>query len=60
MTGTMTESEEFFDIYKLVVSIPKSKNVKKDYNDQIYERKKKNMLQYQIRLLNVTIKVNLF
>ena len=39
MTGTaMTESEEFYDIYRLnVVSIPTNKDVKrKDHNDQIF------------------------
>ena len=39
MTGTaMTESEEFFDIYKLnVVSIPTNKDMlRKDLNDQIF------------------------
>ncbi len=39
MTGTaMTESEEFFDIYKLnVVSIPTNKKMlRKDFNDQIF------------------------
>ena len=39
MTGTaMTESEEFYDIYKLnVVSIPTNKiMLRKDFNDQIY------------------------
>ncbi len=39
MTGTaMTESEEFYDIYKLnVVSIPTNKRmVRKDFNDQIF------------------------
>ena len=39
MTGTaMTESEEFYDIYKLnVVSIPTNKDVlRKDHNDQIF------------------------
>ena len=39
MTGTaMTESEEFYDIYKLnVVSIPTNKKMlREDYNDQIY------------------------
>ncbi len=45
MTGTaMTESEEFFDIYKLnVVSIPTNKKmIRKDFNDQIFrtEREK--------------------
>ena len=39
MTGTaMTESEEFYDIYKLnTVSIPTNKEMlRKDFNDQIY------------------------
>ena len=39
MTGTaMTESEEFYDIYKLnVISIPTNKEMlRKDFNDQIY------------------------
>ncbi len=39
MTGTaLTESEEFYDIYKLsVVSIPTNKKMqRKDYNDQIF------------------------
>ena len=39
MTGTaLTESEEFFDIYRLnVVSIPTNKKmVRKDFNDQIF------------------------
>ncbi len=39
MTGTaMTESEEFYDIYKLnVVSIPTNKKMlRKDFNDQIF------------------------
>ena len=43
MTGTaMTESEEFFDIYKLnVVSIPTNKEMlRKDFNDQIYRTEK--------------------
>ena len=43
MTGTaMTESEEFFDIYKLnVVSIPTNKKMlRKDFNDQIYRTEK--------------------
>ena len=44
MTGTaITESEEFFDIYKLnVVSIPtNNKMIRKDFNDLILEQKKK-------------------
>ena len=46
MTGTaMTESEEFYDIYKLnVVSIPTNKKMlRTDFNDQILEQKKKNI-----------------
>ena len=44
MTGTaMTESEEFFDIYKLnVVSIPtNNKMIRKDFNDLILGQKRK-------------------
>jgi len=43
MTGTaMTESEEFFDIYKLnVVSIPTNKEtMREDFNDQIFRTEK--------------------
>ncbi len=43
MTGTaMTESEEFYDIYKLnVVSIPTNKKMlRKDFNDQIFRTTK--------------------
>ena len=43
MTGTaMTESEEFFDIYKLnVVSVPTNNPmVRKDFNDQIFRTEK--------------------
>ena len=43
MTGTaMTESEEFFDIYKLpVVSVPTNKKMlRKDFNDQIFRTEK--------------------
>ncbi len=43
MTGTaLTESEEFYDIYKLnVVSIPTNKEMlRKDYNDQIFRTEK--------------------
>ena len=43
MTGTaMTESEEFYDIYKLnVVSIPTNKRLlRKDFNDQIFRTEK--------------------
>ena len=53
MTGTaMTESEEFYDIYKLnVVSIPTNKTMlRKDYNDQIFrtEREKYNAITKKI------------
>ena len=43
MTGTaMTESEEFYDIYKLnVVSIPTNREMlRKDFNDQIFRTEK--------------------
>ena len=43
MTGTaMTESEEFYDIYKLnVVAIPTNKKMlRKDHNDQIFRTEK--------------------
>ena len=51
MTGTMTESEEFFDIYKLnVVSIPTNKQMlRNDFNDQIFRTEKKNITQLQIK-----------
>ena len=53
MTGTaMTESEEFYDIYKLnVVSIPTNKEMlRKDFNDQIYrtENEKYNAITNKI------------
>ena len=53
MTGTaMTESEEFYDIYKLnVVSIPTNKKMlRKDFNDQIFrtEREKYNAITDKI------------
>ena len=56
MTGTaITESEEFFDIYKLnVVSIPtNNKMIRKDFNDLILEQKKKNITLLQKKFLNV-------
>ena len=43
MTGTaMTESEEFYDIYKLnVVAIPTNKKmIRKDFNDQVFRTEK--------------------
>ena len=57
MTGTaMTESEEFFDIYKLnVVSIPTNKKMlRKDFNDQIYrtEKEKYNAITKKIAECN--------
>ena len=57
MTGTaMTESEEFFDIYKLnVVSIPTNKKMlRKDFNDQIYrtEKEKYNAITKKITECN--------
>ena len=53
MTGTaMTESEEFYDIYKLnVVSIPTNKKMlRKDFNDQIFrtEEEKYNAITKKI------------
>jgi preprotein translocase subunit SecA len=53
MTGTaMTESEEFYDIYKLnVISIPTNKKMlRKDFNDQIYrtENEKYNAITNKI------------
>ena len=53
MTGTaMTESEEFYDIYKLnVISIPTNKEMlRKDFNDQIYrtENEKYNAITNKI------------
>ncbi len=58
MTGTaMTESEEFFDIYKLnVVSIPTNKEtIRKDFNDQIYrtEKEKYNAITNKIIECNI-------
>ena len=49
MTGTaMTESEEFYDIYKLnVVTVPTNMEmIRKDFNDQIFrtEREKYNAI----------------
>ena len=41
MTGTaMTESEEFYDIYKLNVVSIHDKNDAKDFNDQIFRTEK--------------------
>ena len=58
MTGTaMTESEEFYDIYKLnVVSIPTNKKMlRKDFNDQIYrtENEKYNAITNKIIECNI-------
>ena len=58
MTGiAMTESEEFYDIYKLnVVSIPTNKEmVRKDFNDQIFrtEKEKYNAITNKIIECNV-------
>ena len=57
MTGTaMTESEEFYDIYKLnVVSVPTNKKMlRKDFNDQIYrtENEKYNAITNKITECN--------
>ena len=58
MTGTaMTESEEFYDIYKLnVVSIPTNKKMmRKDFNDQIFrtEKEKYNAITKKIIECNI-------
>ena len=58
MTGTaMTESEEFYDIYKLnVVSIPTNKKMlRKDFNDQIFrtEQEKYNAITKKIIECNI-------
>ena len=59
MTGTaMTESEEFYDIYKLnVVSVPTNKEMlRKDLNDQIFrtEKEKYNAITNKIIECNKT------
>ena len=59
MTGTaMTESEEFYDIYKLnVVSVPTNKEMlRKDFNDQIFrtEKEKYNAITNKIIECNKT------
>ena len=58
MTGTaMTESEEFYDIYKLnVVSIPTNKKMlREDFNDQIFrtEKEKYNAITKKIIECNI-------
>ena len=61
MTGTaMTESEEFYDIYKLnVVSIPTNKlMLREDFNDQIFRTEKEKYNAITKRLLNAIKKVN--
>ena len=59
MTGTAII--EAADIYNLnVVSIPTNREmIRKDFNDQILELRKKNILQLLIRYSNVK-KINLF
>ena len=64
MTGTaLTESEEFFDIYKLnVVSIPtNNKMIRKDFNDLIFrtEKEKYNAITKK-KYWNVIKQVNQF
>ena len=52
MTGTaLTESEEFYDIYKLnVISIPThQKMIRKDFNDQILGQQTKSMMLLKIK-----------
>ena len=55
MTGTaMTESEEFYDIYKLnVVSIPTNrKMLRKDFNDQIFRTEKEKYNAISKKIIN--------
>ena len=59
MTGTaMTESEEFFDIYKLnVVSIPTNKKMqRKDFNDKIYRSEKEKYNAITSKIIECTKK----
>ena len=59
MTGTaMTESEEFFDIYKLnVVSIPTNKKMqRKDFNDKIYRTEKEKYNAITSKIIECTKK----
>ena len=59
MTGTaMTESEEFFDIYKLnVVSIPTNKKmIRKDFNDQIFRTEKEKYIAITKKILECNSK----
>ena len=54
MTGTaLTESEEFFDIYRLnVVAIPTNqKMIRKDFNDQIFRTEKEKYLSITKRII---------
>ena len=63
MTGTaMTESEEFFDIYKLnVVSIPTNKEMlRKDFNDQIFRTEKEKYNAITIKFRSAIKLVNQF
>ena len=62
MTGTaMTESEEFFDIYKLMlVSIPTNKKMqRKDINDQIFRTEKEKYTAITNKIIIATQKDNL-
>ena len=59
MTGTaMTESEEFYDIYKLnVVSIPTNKNMlRKDFNDQIFRTEKEKYIAITKKIIDCNTK----
>ena len=59
MTGTaMTESEEFFDIYKLnVVSIPTNKKMlRNDFNDQIFRTEKEKYYAITEKILDCNAK----
>ena len=55
MTGTaLTESEEFFDIYKLnVVSVPTNRPmIRKDFNDQIFRTEKEKYLAITNKIID--------
>ena len=59
MTGTaMTESEEFYDIYKLnVVSIPTNKKMlRKDFNDQIFRTEKEKYSAIANKIIECNLK----
>ena len=63
MTGTaMTESEEFYDIYKLnVVSIPTNKKmIREDFNDQVFRTEKEKYNAITNKIIDCNKKGNQF